>query len=130
MARTIESMLENHRAASERLAAGWSPWDYTISMQGIYPGGCDRMPDELTDEQAADLGKRYALAIRNHGVVCKRKLLECGDAYDATLDGIVELLENVCKDPNTGDPACDELDERLDELYDWADANRVWITLR
>lgn len=133
MPRTIDSIVACHEAATERRKAGRSVWEFTFSFAGILPDGVDAMPEDLTDEQAKDLGLKYAAYIRRHPQVKSRRLLDMAadnDAYDPNLDEIVEMLEDVSPLPGDEDSGQDELNGRLDELYDWGDRNRVWIELR
>jgi hypothetical protein len=121
MPRTIERIVNCHRAAASRRAQGKSSWAATVSFKGILPDGCEEMPTELTDEQIASLGKNYARYLRVHPFI--KPLLN----DDFELSEIVDMFESISPVEELKMTAEQDFDERLDSLYDWADDNRVWI---
>ncbi len=101
MPRDIEHIVETHRAARERVAAGLPVWDRRINLADIWRN------DALSFEAKRDAIVRR---IRRSGWITE-------DNW--SLDNLVEEL---------GDAAdTDEFDAVWDVLYDHADADRVWI---
>lgn len=101
MPRDIEHIVDTHRAAQKRRAAGLPVWDRTIDLRPVWRN------ENLTFEQRRDaIVKR----IRNSGWITDDSL---------HLDGLVEELGDV--------EAVDEFDAVWDAIYDEADSDRVWI---
>lgn len=101
MPRDIEQIVETHRAARERVAAGLPVWDRRINLADIFRN------EDMTFEQRRDaIVKR----IRNSGWITE-------DSY--TLADLVEELGDA--------ESADEFDAVWDEIYNQADADRVWI---
>lgn len=118
MPRTIDHILDCHHAATALRNAGKAVWAASLTFQGILPDGCDAMPDDLSDEQATNLGAKFAAYLRAHPHT--KAMLAAGDL---DLDDIIGSLESIGPVEEQGLSA-------QDGLYDWADRARVWITLR
>ncbi|MTK63025.1 MAG: hypothetical protein F8N15_00385 [Methanobacterium sp.] len=119
MSRTIEGIVACHKAADARRRAGQPVWDRTINIKDIL----HRDRTNESDEHAIAVGKEIAALIRSRvpaewldfdHVDCEYDLIE-----------IVEALEDLRLTDDQ--PAVEDLNGRLNELYDWADAKRVWL---
>lgn len=124
MPRTIEGLVESHRAARFRIAAGRSPWDRKINIKTILHSD----PGNTSEEHAAFVANQIAVRLRQ----CLSSVLLDWNSpdVDSTLLEIVESLEELRPDSYVGEDdysALQDLNNRLDELYDWADRERVWL---
>lgn len=126
MHRTIESIVENHRVASARRAAGKPIWDRNIDIKGILRED----PGNTSNEHAAEVANRIGELIRSR--VPAAWLDYNSPAFDEDLLDIVEGMEALKPDSYDGDeemtPIAD-LNGMLGQLYDWADTKRVWLGL-
>lgn len=126
MHRTIESIVENHRVASARRAAGKPIWDRNIDIKGILRVD----PGNTSNEHAAAVANRIGDLIRSR--VAAAWLDYNSPAFDEDLLDIVEGMEALKPDSYDGDeemtPIAD-LNGMLGQLYDWADTKRVWLGL-
>ncbi len=104
MPRDIDHIVETHRAARERVAAGLPVWDRRVDVRDVFRN------ENLTFEQRRDAIVRR---IRNSGWT-----IEPG----STLDHVVEELGDT--------EDTDEFDAVWDVIYDYADTDRVWIETR
>lgn len=120
MPRTIEHIMETHRLASERRKAGKPIWDRRVNIKPVLKED----PDNRSDEHAAAVGKRIAKLLRMG--LPKAWLDIESDDYDDELDEIVGHLEDV--GPSDYGSGCDDLNSALDQLYDWANYKRVWLS--
>ena len=105
MPRTPESIVENFRAATELRKQGKPIWRLTLPVKPILQEG-GTTPAEIIDK-----GKRIAKAIT-----------QAITTFDPELADIVEWFGDLGAAPTAND-----IDEPLEQLYDWADKNRVWI---
>mgnify|MGYP003659052133 FL=1 len=124
MPRSIESIIDNNRAAEQRRAAGKPIWDWTINIKAIL----DENPSDISDNHAAMVANRVGALIR-----------ECVPAnwVDWESEGLDEVLVEIVEGmealkPNSYDDDEDfspleDLNGMLDQLYDWADGKRVWL---
>ncbi len=117
MPRTVEHIVGCHEAASALRAAGKPIWDRTIKIKSIL----EREQSNETPEHAVAVAHEIGAKIRNS--VPHKWLNYLDDAYDRDLDEVVDGLDAMTVDAD----ALDELNGRLDEMYDWADRVRVWI---
>lgn len=121
MPRTIDSIVANHQAAEARRQAGKPIWDRAINIKEILHR--DQAND--TDEHAIAVGKEIAALIR---LKVPRGWLDFGhDDCEYDLVEIVEALEDLRESDD--EAVVDDLNGRLEEIYDWADAQRVWLGL-
>lgn len=124
MTRTIEGIVESHRLASERRAAGKPIWDRTINIKPILKED----PDNNTKEHAASVANRIGALLRSH--VPAGWLDYNNDDYDDDLIDIVEGMEALKPDSYDGEADYspqEDLHNMLCGLYDWADKHRVWL---
>jgi hypothetical protein len=100
MPRTIESIVESHRAATELRKAGRPIWTYKVILKDIFHN------DDLTFEQRRDAIVRRL-----------RKSPWAKDNY--TLSEYLDELADA--------EDADDFDYVWDAIYDEADRDRVWI---
>lgn len=105
MARTIDSILSAHEAASERRKAGKPIWDYRLHIKHLL--GTDSSP-----EAVQRIGKQIAAILR--ASAWAKDDGEMGEV--ALLAEAFEEVEDV-----------DEFNGTMGYLYDLADADRVWV---
>lgn len=119
MPRTIEGIVQAHRDAHALRAAGKPIWSKSIQIKDLFSD--DEDPQTLATVATGIAARiRAALPAGTFDVT--------SDDYDQTLDEIVEDLESWTAEGSAAAPdAQEDLNGRLDEIYDWADANRVWI---
>ena len=124
MPRTIEHIVENHRLAVERRSAGKPVWDRTINIKSIL----NEAPRSLSNEEAADIANRIGALLRQS--VPSAWLDWESMALEEDLVEIVEGMETIKPDSYENDDdltVTDDLNNMLDQLYDWADGKRVWL---
>jgi len=124
MPRTIEGIVENHRVAAERRAAGKPVWDREIAVKAIL----HEDKSNTSNEHAAQVANRIAALIRSR--IPAAWLDWNSDDLDENLTQIVEGMEAL--KPNSYEGVADftpleDLNNMLDQLYDWADGKRVWL---
>jgi len=113
MPRTIESILACYQAARSRRAQGLSSWAKHISLRQPAPQYVS-----YGDISREDLQNAAA----SHEEVLRREFSEILDITKVDISngsarGALSL---------TGADFAKYLESYVDELYDWADANRVW----
>lgn len=126
MPRTIESIVENHRVAAERRASGKPVWDTTIDIKSIL----HEDQSNTSNEHAAKVANRIGALLR--GRVPAAWLEHGSDRVDFTLLEIVEGMEALKPDSYEGETdftPLDDLNNMIDQLYDWADGKRIWLGL-
>lgn len=106
MPRTVEHLVEVHRLAWARVAAGLPSWERRLDVAGVFHDGA------LTFEQRRDA---VVARIRASGWLDGRDMF----------DGLVLAVEGL-----EGADDVDEFDGWWDEIYDYADYDRVWIVTR
>ena len=105
MPRTLDSMVHNQQVASARIRAGKTVWDYRVEIP---------LTDDMSFKQ-----KRNAFA----------KGLE--DSRWFTAQGVDESSELwVLWDEIKDAEPVEHFDAVLDAIYDLADEDRCWLTLR
>lgn len=103
MPRTVEHIVQTHRIARQRRAAGQPIWQHKIMLGDIW------RTEELSFEQRRD---RIVARIRSSPWLAGR---DCADP-------LVELVEDLAHAETV-----EEFDYWWDTLYDHADIDRVWI---
>lgn len=126
MPRTVETIVANHQAAAALRAAGKPIWPRRVDIAAII------REDQTSEDPAviASKANRIAGLLRRHlpaGVFdCTNP--ECNfDFIDA-----VEMMEectlaSLAGDLENGVEAVEMLNGWLETVYDWADADRVWL---
>lgn len=124
MTRSIDKIVENHQVAAARRQAGKRIWDYEINVKAVL----HEDPQNESNEHCASVANRIGALLRNHLPVAW--LTNGNDQSDETLIEIVEGMEALKHDSYEGEndftPLTD-LNEMLEQLYDWADTKRVWL---
>jgi hypothetical protein len=100
MARSIEGIVEAHRAAAERRASGRPIWDRTINFAEVFHN------EEMSFEERRDVIVRILNASK----------------WSAINEEIDNLIYEIANSQDV-----DEFDQYWDWLYDEADTDRVWI---
>lgn len=106
MPRTVEHRVKMARIARDRQAAGRPVWDHRINLAAVFHN------QALTFEQRRDAVVRILRGSR---------WLSGRDEFDPAVEAVDGLA--WAED-------AEEFDGWFDELYDYADADRVWITTR
>jgi len=124
MPRTIENIVENHRVAFERRSAGKPVWDYKIDIKSIL----QEDQSNKSNEHAAHVANRIGSLIRSR---VPTDWLDWNSIdLDEDLTQIVEGMEALKPNSYEGEAdftPLDDLNNMLDQLYDWADGKRVWL---
>jgi hypothetical protein len=124
MPRTIESIMAAHNEVNRRRAALLPHWALKIEL--VQPGPKDAIYTDLPRNQLESAAASYAAVLKAE---FPDKLEILSDHYDGQLDELIENLEWL----GEGAPSLSDLElgqylsEYVDELYNWADANRVWV---
>ncbi len=126
MPRTVESIVANHQAAAALRAAGRPIWKQTIDIKSIL----NEDQNNESPEHVTDVAHRIAKLLRAKVPVAT--LDERDDDCDFNLLEAVEDMENcsvaaLAEDLKAGIEAVEMLNGWLETVYDWADANRVWM---
>jgi hypothetical protein len=103
MPRTTESIVDSHREATARRAAGRPVWDRRVNVADVFHN------EAMTFEQRRDA---IARRLRASDWLAGRDMF----------DGLVLAVEGLEQAEDA-----DEFDGWWDEIYDHADADRVWI---
>jgi len=103
MPNTVEHKVEMHRLARERIAAGKPSWAHKINLRDVFHN------DDLTFEQ-----KRDAIVARIRATTWFKQY----DEFDDLPQFVEELADAEDKYA---------FNDVLGEIYDIADADRVWI---
>lgn len=126
MPRTIESILENHRLASDRRKAGRPTWDHTANIKAVI----HEDQRNTSAEHIADISVRMAKILRAR---LPARYFDISHAdYDFDFVDAVESMETctvegLAIDKEQGCSAAEMLNGWLDTVYDWAGRNRVWL---
>ncbi|WP_070308525.1 MULTISPECIES: hypothetical protein [unclassified Janthinobacterium] len=126
MPRTVESIVSNHQAASALRAAGKPIWSRKVDIKAIL-----REDQSSEDPTVIALkANRIAKLLRSH---IPALMFDCSDP-DCNYDFVdaVEMMEEctvatLASDLENGVEAVEMLNAWLETVYDWADANRVWL---
>ncbi len=100
---SADHRVEMHRLARERVAAGMPVWDRRVNVADVFH-----------DEAMSFIERRDAIVAR----LRSSGWLDGRDEFD----GLVEAVDGLA---NADDD--DEFNAWWDEIYDHADADRVWI---
>ena len=119
-ARDIDQIVATHQLARDRVRAGRPVWDRKIDVKAII----HRDQDNDDPTYAARVAGEIAALLRAR--VPAGWLDVASDGYDSGLDEIVDLMESLAGAVAGGDTR-ETLNHVLADLYDWADASRVWL---
>jgi hypothetical protein len=126
MPRTIEHIVDCHVAATKLRKAGKPIWNKEIPVKAIL----QEDPKNETIEHIASVSVRIGKLLKS--TVPPYFLDEKSELFNGDLnDLIVEFSECTVASlrvyEENGIEAIDQLNELLDELYYWADSNRIWL---
>ena len=131
MPRTVESIVENHRAARARVAQGLSPWACTVFIRDRLNAEPPEGVVKGSSEHLAPLANEIGRALARHVPRAWRDV--DSPEYSMDFEELVEWFDGITAEELREDEkifkedAVDLFDGKLDELYDWADRHRVWI---
>ncbi len=121
MARSIEHLVATHEIAQQRRRAGEPAWDRRINIKQIL----QEEPDNHTNARIAGVAVRVGKLLRKSAPA---DWLDCTkDDWDSEFEEIVETLEQTSEKELPEGELADWLDDWLEQLYDWADIQRVWL---
>lgn len=112
MPRTIESIAENHRVATERRKAGKPIWDRRLTIKNL-------LTDDDSDENAQEIGRKIAAILRDSDWLKADKEENDERLGGSEVEQVAEEFEDI--------ENVSHLNLVLNGLYDLADADRVWI---
>lgn len=121
MPRTVESIVENHRVARERRAAGNAVWDRTIDIKGIIRRDKGNESNAHVEAVAREVVELVEARVPTQWLDCTN------DTYEHDLDDVLEGMRSLRASEAAEGDLVDEFNGWLDQLYDWADARRVWL---
>lgn len=129
MPRTIESIVECHRAARVRRRAGKPIWDVTLRVKDLMEP-YKEFGDDLTAAQAIELSHKIGALLDAKVPAAWREANHAN--YSLDFEDLVERFAQASVSDFTPtkehpDEPVDVVNQWLDELYDWGDAFRVWI---
>lgn len=126
MPRTVETIVANRQAAAALRAAGKSIWPRRVDIKSI-------IRENQTSEDPAVIASkanRLARLLRRH---LPDTAFDCTNPEcDFDLLDIVEMMEDCTVESLAGDldngvEAVEMFNGWLETIYDWADAERVWL---
>ena len=128
MPRTVETIVENHRAAAALRAAGKSIWPYKADIKGII------LEEQGNEDPACITAKAHRIAKALRVSLPKKFFDQAHEECDFNFLDVVEMMEDcsveaLAEDLKNGSTAVEMMDGWLEQIYDWADRNRVWLGL-
>lgn len=126
MPRTVETIVANHQVAAALRAAGKPIWPRKVNIKTIL------REDQSSEDPAviSDKANRIAKLLRAQAPA---RMFDSTDP-DCDYDFVdaVEMMEectiaSLAADLDNGVEAVEMMNGWLDVVYDWADANRVWL---
>lgn len=125
MPRTVESIVENHRAARALRNQGKPIWTYHLNIKSIL----GRDPENTDPLYLKVVAHEVARQLRAKLPAPFFDITN--DKYEPSLTEVTENLEDATDQtfaPSPEDPnPIEMLNGWIDELFDWADANRAWL---
>jgi len=126
MPRTVEHIVACHQHAAELRAAGKRIWNGTVNVKQLLAGD----KSNVSPEYIADLAQRLGALLRSQ---MPRKFFDVTDeAYSFDFEEVVEMLEgctveSLAEDLRNGCDAQMMFNGWLEQVYDFADRNRIWM---
>lgn len=126
MPRTVEHIVACHKAAAALRSAGKPSWNQRIDIKAIlHEDQANQSP-----EHVAAVSVRIATLLRAQ--IPATVLDFRNDDYDADLTETIEAMEEctvaaLAIDAENGMEPVTMFNGWLEVIYDWADANRVWL---
>lgn len=126
MPRTIESILACHEEATARRQAGRRAWDITLPIRPVLKA-FEAFGDNLTGEQAVQMAHQLG-AVLVSGVPSAWRQVG-STKYSMDIEDVIDFLTQTTAADfvDDEDSPCDIINTQMDQVYDWADKNRVWI---
>lgn len=126
MPRTIESIVNNHKATTALRAAGKPIWNRTIDIKTFL----HENQDNFTPSHIVYISTRLAEIFRARLPDSVFDIQD--DDYDFDFVDTIEQMEectldSLAIDKENGIEAVNMFNDWLDSIYDWADRNRVWL---
>lgn len=126
MPRTVETIVANHQAAAALRAAGKPIWPRRVDIKAII------REDQTSEDPVviASKANRIASLLRRH---LPTTVFDCTNPKcDFDFVDAVEMMEectvaSLATDLENGVEAVEMLNGWLETVYDWADAQRVWL---
>jgi hypothetical protein len=119
MARDLDHLVSTHQHAAQLRREGKPIWKCEVPVRTIFNANRDKSAPTIALLIAAQLRTRFT----------KQVAIE---RYDEDFDGeiydVVYRLEDIGKETMPDANTTDWFDDVLDDLYDWADHNRVWLS--
>lgn len=112
MPRTIEGIVENHQAATERRKAGKPVWDRKLHIKHL-------LSEDTSTENAKKVGNEIAQVLRGSS------WLKADEKESAERMGGSEVAQVAEEFEDIED--LEHFNAVMDRLYDLADADRVWV---
>lgn len=125
MPRTIESIMTAHRSAGRQRLLGRPIWEKTINIKSILY----QYKNDTSEDITALVANKIAALFRSE---VPSWLDWSSDSLDEDLTILIEEMDGLRADSHADDPSftvLDDLNNMLDQLYDWADVKRVWLGL-
>lgn len=117
--RTVESIVACHVAVRERALAGLPAWDKTVKIKDLL--------ESDSDSNAHIVTVAHTLAERLKAGLPEAMLDFHSDSFDQEIEEIIGYFAELRVDDEPDGQLVEYFDDWLSQLYDWADANRVWF---
>jgi hypothetical protein len=127
MARTIEHIVATHKHATALRAQGKNIWPHQANIREIIRGG---QGQKATPGLIASVANRVAQVLR--AKLPKSFFDVTHESFDFHFNDAVETFEDytvagLTRDASEGLDIEAEFNGWLEDIYDWADNNRVWL---
>ena len=123
MPQTVESKVANFRRARELKAQGKPSWIHNVDIRSVITESAETDIDTIM-RVAHEVARRLRAGL-------PPAFFDIADpAFDFDFNEAIEDLESYnleYLDTLPGNEALNNLNGRLDEIYDWADRERVWL---
>lgn len=117
--RTVEGIVACHVAVRERTLAGLPAWDRSIKIKDLF---------ESDDDSNAHMAVvAHELAERLKAGLPAAMLDFQSESFDQEIEDIVNYFADMRDDEEPEGQLVEYFDDWLTQLYDWADAKRVWF---
>ncbi len=124
MDKNLEVLVAAHQIARDRARAGKPSWDRHIDIESILT----RDGGNVSVEHCVTVGTEIAALLRQKLPPAFFDMTS--KEYDRDINELVLRLDGVSVADYDGghDNPADDLNNRISELYDWADIHRVWLS--
>ncbi|MDF8363354.1 MULTISPECIES: hypothetical protein [Achromobacter] len=126
MPRTVETIVANHKHARALRDAGKPIWSHSVNIKSVL----HEDQGNTSPEHISDISVRIAKIL--HGRLPARFFDVSHPDFDFGFVETVEFMEEctvegLAVDKENGCSAGEMFNGWLEEVYDWADRNRVWL---